>query len=151
MSSSRKRERFWERFPIAELTGEEWESLCDGCGRCCLLKFQDSDDGPVTYTNVSCRILDSGNCRCRNYPARSQIVPDCVRLDASRLAEAAGWLPRSCAYRRLHEGKRLPDWHPLITGDPSTVEAAGISMIGKTICETEIDMDDLEQYAMETV
>ena len=151
MSTERLRERFWERFPLEELGAEEWEALCDGCGRCCLLKFQDSDHGPVTYTNVSCRILDTDTCRCRNYPARRRIVPDCVRLDPNRLVEAASWLPRSCAYRRLYEGKSLPDWHPLISGDPESVVRAGISMIGKTVPETEIDMDDLEDYAIEEV
>lgn len=150
MPDSDHREAFWERVPLSAMTRREWESLCDGCGRCCLLKFQTCHDDPVTYTNVACRMLDTETCRCRNYPARRRIVPDCVRLNMARLEEAASWLPTSCAYRRLYEGKPLPDWHPLLTGDPDSVKAAGISMSGRAVPETEIDMDMLESYAIET-
>lgn len=121
---------FWREKPLAAMTPEEWESLCDGCALCCLVKLEDEDTGAIHYTDVACTLLDSGACRCRDYDGRQQAVPDCVRLTPETVG-ALGWLPPSCAYRLLAEGRNLPEWHPLISGDPGTVHAAGVSVRGR--------------------
>ncbi len=125
---------FWEVKPLAAMTVGEWESLCDGCGLCCLVRLEDVDSGEVTPTRVACRLFDSQNCRCTDYEHRSRRVPDCIRLTPHNI-EALSWMPPSCAYRRLHEGKSLPSWHPLVTGDPASVHMAGVSIIGQTVSE----------------
>lgn len=135
-------ERFWERKSLAEMTGEEWEALCDGCGRCCLVKLEDEDTGEFHATSVRCFLLDDKTCRCGDYENRQARVPDCVKLDASN-AGTLGWMPSSCAYRRLAEGRGLAWWHPLVSGDPKTVEAAGISVRGRTISEHDVEEEDL--------
>ena len=118
---------FWRTKSLAAMTDEEWESLCDGCARCCLVKLEDEDAGTIHYTDVACTLLDAGACRCRDYPDRQNQVPDCVRLTPQTVA-ALGWLPATCAYRRLAEGRDLAWWHPLVSGDPDTVHAAGVSV-----------------------
>jgi uncharacterized cysteine cluster protein YcgN (CxxCxxCC family) len=128
---------FWERKALAEMTTEEWESLCDGCGRCCLKKLEDPDTREIAYTDVACRMLDRERCRCTRYTARTELVPDCVRLDAANL-DALRWLPTTCAYRRLAEGRGLEWWHPLVSGDPRTVERAGISVRGRVLSEDSL-------------
>jgi len=133
---------FWEVKTLAELTHEEWEALCDGCARCCLVKLEDEDSGAVHYTDVACRLLDLENCRCRDYPQRTERVADCVRLTPENL-DAVTWMPRSCAYRRLAEGRGLAWWHPLVSGRSQTVSAAGISVAGQVIDETEVAEEDL--------
>ena len=125
------------------MTAEEWESLCDGCGRCCLKKLEDETTGKVAYTDVACRLLDRNRCRCTKYPARVAEVPDCVELDAAKLREI-DWLPTTCAYRRLAAGQPLEWWHPLVSGDPQTVHTAGISVRGRTFSEHDIPADDLD-------
>jgi uncharacterized protein len=125
---------FWKTTPMAEMTSAQWESLCDGCGRCCLHKLRHDDDGALSYTNVACRLLDTRSCRCGNYAERKRIVPDCVRLTPDSLAEI-DWLPPSCAYRRVAEGKDLAWWHPLVSGDPETVHEAGVSVRGRAVSE----------------
>ncbi|NWG45780.1 MAG: YcgN family cysteine cluster protein [Alphaproteobacteria bacterium] len=137
-------ERFWERKGLAEMTAAEWESLCDGCALCCLIKLEDEDTGRVVYTDIACRLLDAGSCRCTDYARRHVKVPGCVRLTPQTLDEIAGWMPPSCAYRRLHEGRGLPDWHPLITGDPGSVERAGRSVKGRTVREQDVPEEDWE-------
>jgi uncharacterized cysteine cluster protein YcgN (CxxCxxCC family) len=123
---------------MTEMTPEEWESLCDGCGKCCLHKLQDEDDdgtlGDIHHTNVACRLLDLSSCRCSNYARRWDFVPDCVQLFPQFIGRAP-WLPPTCAYRLLHEGKDLPPWHPLVSGDPESVHAAGVSLRGRAISE----------------
>lgn len=141
---------FWKQKSLREMTSEEWESLCDGCGRCCLLKLEDEDveDGPFYFTNVVCRLFDSDACRCRDYANRSRIVHDCVNLRRCDPAEYR-YLPQTCAYRRLSEGLDLEPWHPLITGDPETVHSAGISVRGRTLNEIHVREEDLEDHIVE--
>ncbi len=128
---------FWERKTLAQMSREEWESLCDGCGRCCLIRFEDEDTGEVVPTRVACRLLDAETCRCTRYVRRKRYVPDCVKLTPQNVSELT-WMPPSCAYRRLYEGRGLASWHPLISGDPLSVERAGISMKRQTISESAL-------------
>ena len=118
---------FWESKTLAELTAAEWEALCDGCGKCCLHKLEDEDTGELFHTNVACKLLNLTTGRCTRYAERLRWVPDCVQLTPS-LARQANWLPPSCAYRLRAEGKPLPDWHPLRTGDPESTVRAGRSV-----------------------
>ena len=118
---------FWKTKSLAEMDSAEWESLCDGCGRCCLVKLEDEDDGKIHFTDIGCRLLDGASCRCTDYPNRSARVHDCVRLTADNLA-GLNWLPSSCAYRLIGAGRDLYWWHPLVSGDPDSVHAAGVSV-----------------------
>jgi hypothetical protein len=133
---------FWERKTLAELDAEEWESLCDGCGRCCLRKLEDEDTGEIAYTDVACRLLDCNTCRCRDYAHRQDRVPDCVALTPGDRT-ALGWMPSTCAYRLLDEGKPLPDWHPLVSGSLQSVHAAGISVRGRCTSEEHVHEDEI--------
>ncbi len=134
--------RFWEEKSLGKMTPAEWESLCDGCGKCCLHKLQDEDSGDIAFTNVACILLDVDTARCTDYPRRRIRVPDCVRLTAKG-AKTFGWLPRTCAYRLLAEGKPLPDWHHLVCGDPQAVHRAGVSVRGRCVREDRvIDLED---------
>lgn len=128
--------RFWEEKRLEQMSADEWESLCDGCGKCCLHKLEDEVTGEVFPTNVACRLLDRRNGRCRDYANRRSFVPDCVRLSPQRLAEL-DWLPSTCAYRLLAAGQPLPDWHHLISGSRETVHQAGMSTRGWTVSEDE--------------
>lgn len=144
------RERFWERYTLEELTPEEWEALCDGCARCCLLKLQDEDSGELYFTRLACEYLDGDNCRCTTYGDRLSRVPDCVRV-TPRVARSYDWLPHTCAYRRLARGQGLPAWHPLLTGDPESVHAAGISVRGRTLTEAAVAEEDYEEHIVHWV
>jgi uncharacterized cysteine cluster protein YcgN (CxxCxxCC family) len=139
------RERFWE-LPIEKLDREEWEALCDGCGKCCLHKLEDDENGRLYPTNVACRLLDRQSCQCSNYKMRKTLVPDCVRLDINRMREI-DWLPSTCAYRLRGDGKPLADWHYLVSGSRETVHEAGISVRGWTISED--DAGDLEYHLVD--
>ncbi|MEM0950312.1 MAG: YcgN family cysteine cluster protein [Pseudomonadota bacterium] len=143
------RKRFWERVPLNGMNRAEWEALCDGCGKCCLNKLEDEDTGEVAFTRVACRLLDDETCRCGQYDIRKTLVPECVVLTPDTLPRAAYFMPVTCAYRRLHEGQPLPSWHPLITGDPGTVHAAGVSVRGRTIPEFEVPEEDWEDHIIE--
>lgn len=126
---------FWETKSLSEMSVAEWESLCDGCGLCCLIRFEDEDTGDIVPTRVACRLFDSEACRCTNYGERRRHVPDCIQLTPHNI-DTLPWMPASCAYRRLHEGKGLPGWHPLVTGDAQSVHDAGVSVRGQTINES---------------
>ncbi|MBL6927898.1 MAG: YcgN family cysteine cluster protein [Rhodospirillales bacterium] len=134
---------FWKRKSLEEMSTEEWESLCDGCARCCLAKLEDEETGEIAYTYVACRLLDQGTCRCTRYAERSRFVPDCITLTPDNV-DRLPWMPSTCAYRLLKEGKDLPDWHPLVAGDAQAVHWAGISVRGRVISER--DAGDLEDY-----
>jgi len=143
------RPEFWERVPLKNLSKKEWEALCDGCGKCCLNKLEDADTGEVVFTRVACRLLDDETCRCAHYEVRKSIVPECVVLTPGNIAEIAYWMPASCAYRLIWEGKPLYDWHPLISGDPETVHKAGMSVRGWTVPEFDVPVDDWEDHVIE--
>lgn len=133
---------FWRVKSLAEMSSEEWESLCDGCGRCCLVKLEDEDTGEIHTTDIACRLFDEGTCGCRNYENRSEIVPDCVRLTPQNVP-TLGWLPVTCAYRLVAEGRDLPWWHPLVSGRCETVVEAGISVSHKTAgLEDDFTLDE---------
>jgi len=138
---------FWETKSLKEMTPREWESLCDGCGLCCLIRFEDEDTGEIIPTRVHCRLFDSESCACSNYADRKRHVPDCIKLTPQNVATLQ-WMPLSCAYRRVNEGRGLADWHPLISGDPESVHRAGVSIRGETVSEETLeDSDDAIQYA----
>ncbi len=141
--------RFWERKRLTQMSPEEWEALCDGCGQCCLNKLEDEDTGEVALTRVACRLFDDSTCRCAQYDIRHQFVPECIVLSPETISQHAYWLPRSCAYRRLWRGESLPDWHPLLTGSPESVFLAGVSMRHRTVPEYEVDEDDWEDHIID--
>jgi uncharacterized cysteine cluster protein YcgN (CxxCxxCC family) len=139
---------FWRTKTLEQMSRREWESLCDGCGRCCLLKLEDEDGGAIAYTRIACRLFDAETCRCGAYSLRAQLVTGCVVLTPASIRETARWMPETCAYRRLAEGRPLPDWHPLLTGDPDSVHAAGISVRGWTVPEYAVHEDDYEDHVI---
>ena len=128
--------------PLFDLSPDAWEALCDGCGRCCLIKLQDEDTDRIYYTDVACRLLDPYSCRCSHYPQRKKHVPDCVVL-APRAVAALNWMPSTCAYRLRAQDQPLPDWHPLISGDSESVHRAGISVRGRVRQEDDVAEGDL--------
>ena len=132
---------YWETKRLHQMSRREWESLCDNCGLCCLIRFEDEDTGEVIPTRVACRLFDGDRCGCKDYANRKAHVPDCIKLTPWNI-ETLPWMPRSCAYRRLHEGKPLPVWHPLLTRDAESVHAAGVSVRGQTVSETALDDPD---------
>jgi uncharacterized cysteine cluster protein YcgN (CxxCxxCC family) len=141
--------RFWERKRLTDMSGPEWEALCDGCGKCCLNKLEDEDTGEVALTRVACRLFDDATCRCAQYQIRHQFVPECIVLRPSNMAKNLYWMPETCAYKLLWQGLPLFDWHPLISGTPETVHTTGVSMRGRTVPEFEIDEDDWEDHIIE--
>ena len=127
---------FWKTKRLDEMTPGEWESLCDGCGKCCLYRLEDQDTGELEQTNVACKLLNCATGQCSNYPKRKKIVPDCIQLTPAKV-QKMNWLPATCGYRLVREGRDLYWWHPLISGDPDTVHEAGISVRGRVIAEEE--------------
>ncbi len=141
-------EPWWETTALDQMTQAQWESLCDGCAQCCLVKLEDDETGDILYTSVACALLDSGTCRCTDYSNRLERVYECEKITP----ETAGdfqWLPYSCAYRRLHEGRGLAWWHPLVSGSDQSVHEAGISVRGRVISQEHVDMGDLEDYIVD--
>jgi len=136
---------FWQRKTLKQLSAQEWESLCDGCGLCCLQKLEDADDGTVYYTRIACKLLDLATCRCSDYSNRCRKVPGCIQLTADQ-TEHFHWLPKTCAYRLVAEGRDLPDWHHLVCGDPQRVHQVGISMAGQMLSEKQVAEDDWEDF-----
>jgi uncharacterized cysteine cluster protein YcgN (CxxCxxCC family) len=143
------RKPYWLAKTLRQMTVAEWEGLCDGCGLCCLIRFEDEDTGEIIPTRVACKLFDSDACRCSDYANRRRSVPDCIKLTPDNIDDLE-WMPRSCAYRRLHEGRDLPSWHPLVTGDAESVHAAGVSVRGQTISEAALanpeDAIDFEDH-----
>lgn len=139
---------FWKTVPLAQMSETQWESLCDGCGRCCLQKLEDEDTAEVVHTDIACRLLDTQSCRCSDYPSRFQRVPECLNMTLNT-ARYADWLPPSCAYRRLAEGHDLAWWHPLVSGDPETVHRAGVSVRGRVVNEQHVHPDHIEEHVVD--
>ncbi len=142
------KEPFWKTKTLEEMTPSEWESLCDGCAKCCVHKIEDEDSGKVYFTNVACRLLDINTCQCQDYEHRSEEVKDCLPLTPQMVREV-GWLPESCAYRRLAEGRGLAWWHPLISEDKNTIHLADVSVCGKVIPEKMVDLSRLEDWVVD--
>lgn len=143
------RQKYWERVPMDQMTQREWEALCDGCGKCCLNKLEDEDSGEVALTRIACRLLDDTSCLCSQYPIRHQFVPECVVMTPKSLDDNMYWLPQTCGYRLIAEGRPLFDWHPLIAGNSDKMHAAGVSVQHKTIPEFEVDDGDWDDHIIE--
>ena len=141
--------RFWEKTPLDRMSRAQWEALCDGCGKCCLNKLEDEETGEVALTRVACRLFDDTSCRCAQYEIRHQFVPECIVLKPGNIDANLYWMPETCAYKLLWQGKPLFDWHPLISGSTESVHEAGVSMQHRTVAEFEIDEDDWEDHIIE--
>ncbi len=142
------RRHFWQ-MPLSKLSPDEWEALCDGCGKCCLNKLEDEESGEVALTRVACRLLDDVTCRCGQYDIRKTLVPECIQLKPETMADVAYFMPETCAYRLRHEGKPLYHWHPLVSGDPQSVHDAGVSVRGITVPEFEVPEEEWEEHIIE--
>ena len=138
---------YWETKTLAEMTVDEWEFLCDGCGICCLQKIEDQDTGNTIISAVSCLHLDIKSCQCKIYNNRAFINSDCIKLTPDKL-EQITWLPETCAYRMIHEKKLLEWWHPLISGNPETVHSSGISIRNKAVSGEHVHPDDIDHYLL---
>lgn len=134
-----------------ELTHPEWEALCDGCSKCCLLKLEDESINEYVFSRIVCKLFDADKCQCGDYNNRKKLVPDCVILTPKNISEIADWMPATCAYKLLHQGKPLPDWHPLITGDPDSVHKAAQSVKGWTVSEEDVEDHEIETYLIEGI
>jgi uncharacterized protein len=139
---------FWEDKSLEEMTRAEWEALCDGCARCCLIKLEDEDTGEIVTSDVHCRLMEPESCLCSDYRHRQERVPDCIKLDPQNV-KTIPWMPVTCAYRRLAEGRGLAWWHPLVSGDPTTVHTAGISIRGRAVDEKTVARDEWEDHAVD--
>lgn len=135
---------------MEKMTREQWEALCDGCARCCLFKLEDEDSGEIHFTSVVCKLLDLETCRCTRYADRHELVPTCLVV-TPQLSRELKWMPSTCAYRRLAEGKGLDWWHPLVSGNPNSVHKAGVSVREIAVSEEEINPDDLEDYVVDWI
>lgn len=144
------RDRFWQRFSLQKMSREEWEALCDGCGKCCLHKLQDEDTDRVYFTRVACRLLDGDSCRCRDYTRRRERVADCLVLEPDEV-DKLDWLPATCAYRLVAQAGPLPDWHYLICGDRDEVHRAGASVRGRTLSAEFVHQDDMQAHIIEWI
>ncbi len=136
---------FWEEKSLDEMSDSEWEALCDGCARCCLIKLEDEDTGQIVTSDVHCKLMNTNDCSCTQYLDRQKLVPDCIKLTPQNVREIK-WMPVTCAYRRLLEGKGLAWWHPLVSGTPETVYQAGISVKGRAVSEEHVAEDEWEEH-----
>lgn len=141
--------KFWELKSLEQMNTTEWESLCDGCGKCCLIKLEDEDTAEIHFTSVVCDLIDLSTCRCTNYAARCKLVPDCIDLKQHQNFKDYTWLPASCAYRLLADGKPLPSWHPLITGNPNSTRLAGVTISSYAVKESSVNANDLQHYILD--
>jgi len=140
--------KFWQHKSLSEMSASQWEALCDGCGRCCLHKLEDADTGEIFYTSIACHLLDIHRCHCTAYSNRAKAASDCLVLILQN-TEIFSWLPKTCAYRRLFEGRALPPWHPLVSGDPESVHAAGISLRHRAVSDLHVNAQDFENYIID--
>ncbi len=140
------RTNFWNRYKLSELNHSEWELLCDGCGKCCLIKLDNGKRLPVSYTRIACKLFDDKSCKCKNYKVRKKLVKDCVVLSKKTIDSSYSWMPHTCAYRLLKEGKKLEDWHHLISGSYETVHKAGVSIKESTVSETDVPQEKWADY-----
>ena len=138
-------ERFWETKKLNEMNPQEWESLCDGCGQCCVMQLENEETNQLFFTDVACRLFDADTCRCTSYSDRQTYVPTCMVMDVDNVEACAEFAPPTCAYKLLVEGQDLYDWHPLISGDPNSVHQAGVSVRNKVVSENDVDLDNLEE------
>ena len=145
LDESVSQKQFWKTTPLEKLNKEQWESLCDGCGKCCVLKLEDADTGEIHYTDVGCKLLDCQTAKCTKYIERKQYVPDCVLLTPNNLSQLP-WMPESCAYKLIYENKELPPWHPLMTGNPNSTLIAGQSVATRVVPENTVDEDHLTEH-----
>lgn len=137
---------FWEEKSLEQLNDKEWEALCDGCGRCCLIKLEDEDTGEIFTSDVHCNLFDSATCACGDYKNRQAKVPDCIKLTPQNVTELK-WIPTTCAYRRIAEGKGLAWWHPLVCGNTEEIEKVGVSVYGRTFAEQDIKPEQWVEHA----
>jgi len=147
--SKKLRPQFWKNVALEDMNPTEWEALCDGCGKCCLIKLEDDETESVYYTNIACRLFDSGACACGNYKIRKHLVKECIKLDPATIQQEKNWMPATCAYRLLADGEALPKWHPLITGDKESTHSSGNSMQDKTVAEYDVPDDEWQDYIIE--
>jgi uncharacterized cysteine cluster protein YcgN (CxxCxxCC family) len=145
-----KLQPWWEAVSLADMSDSQWESLCDGCAKCCLVKLEDYDSADIYYTNVTCQLLDTESCRCSDYAGRHKVVDDCIKLDRNNINTLA-WLPKSCSYRLIADGQPLPDWHHLRSGDSQMIHSYGASLRGKVVSELEVDDEDIEDHIIKWI
>ncbi len=150
MQREKQNYNFWEELSLEQMSRDQWEMLCDGCGRCCLHKFEDEDSGEIFFTDVACRYLDEETCSCSHYNSRQTYVPNCLSID-SDWGDKFNWLPSTCAYRLLYEKKSLHDWHPLVSGNKESVHLAGISVRGRTFSDADINNEQTYLHVIEWV
>lgn len=143
-------DQFWQHKALSEMSSSEWESLCDGCGKCCLVKLEDADNGDIYHTDVGCKLLDLHSCQCSNYQRRHEFVDDCMKLSPNNIGEL-DWLPESCSYRMLARGQELPSWHHLISGNRDKVHSYGISLRGRAVSELDVRDDRMEDHIIHWV
>ncbi|MEM7357595.1 MAG: YcgN family cysteine cluster protein [Pseudomonadota bacterium] len=142
-------DNFWQQKSLFEMNHEEWESICDGCAKCCLQQLEDDTTGELVFTDVACDLLQSDQCRCSDYENRSTLVPECMTMTSENVTECAEFAPQSCAYRLLLEGKELPAWHHLHSGSRDTIHEAGHSVRGRTRFAREVNLEELENYVVD--
>lgn len=148
MMATKLRNKFWQSIPLDKMTKAEWEALCDGCGKCCLIKLEDKDTDKVYYTNLSCHLLNPTSCQCRSYGNRHSLVPMCLSMSYETLKKIVTWLPKSCTYKLLYEGDVIPHWHHLISNDKDSVHSSGNSVREKIIPQDEVPEEFWEEYVI---